>query len=356
MEIENYIKKREGIGSLFHDIDSEHYHFDKINFQFEYELFYTGRQAFKFILDKISKTQDIDKIWMPNYYCQHVTRWIKKIYDNLYFYDINPFEFKESIDVSTFASSKDVVLINNYWGLSDTISKKSKFPIIIEDHSHGWLSEACLNSKADYCFASLRKSLPIPLGGIAWKPNSKFQNSEAHYITDHSFYEAFDTLHVAMNDKTLYKNGVTGLVKEKYLKVIDETEDFLDKNHAIIKLRTQDLKLINTYLNINFLNHKHSNLKQLYKAITDVDFMRVIKRKAHTSFGLTLLFKDEAKWSALRKHLIEHDIYPSFLWPGNKILSDFCYLLNVHVDFRYDESDMAYIAETINTWIKKNTN
>lgn len=356
MEIKNYIKKREGIGSLFHDIDSEHYNFNKINLEFEYELFYTGRQAFKFILDKISETQDIDKIWMPNYYCQHVTRWIKKIYDNLYFYDINPFEFEESIDVSTFASSRDVVLINNYWGLSDTIIKKSEFPIIIEDHSHGWLTKNSIHSQADYCFASLRKSLPIPLGGIAWIPNSKFQNSEAHYNTDEPFYDAFDKLHEAMKDKTLYKNGLTGLVKEKYLKVIDETEDFLDKNHTIIKLRTQDLKLINSYLNINFLNHKHINLNYLYKKLTPVGFMRIIKRKEHTSFGLTILFKEEAIWSSLRKHLIEKHIYPSFLWPDNKVLNDWCYLLNVHVDFRYDENDMVYITETINDWIKRNTN
>lgn len=351
MKLKKHIKKREGIGSLFHDIEISNYHFNNIKIGFDCELFYTGRQAFKYILDTISVDHDIEKIWMPNYYCQHVTRWIKKIYNNLYFYDINPFEFKEPIDVSAFASSQDVVLINNYWGLSDTIIKKSEFPIIVEDHSHGWLTKNCMHSNADYCFASLRKSLPIPLGGICWSPNSKIENSTEHFIVNPSFYKAFDKLHRAMKDKKQYKNGSIDIVKTDYLNVIDETENFLDNNHDIIKLRTQDRELINTYLNINFLDHKQTNLNYLYRHLKDTEFMRVINRNEHTPFGLIVLFKDETLWSSLKKYLIAHDIYPSFLWPDNKIVTDWCYLLNIHVDFRYNDTDMAFIADTVNDWI-----
>ncbi len=356
MEVNSYIKKREGIGSLFHEVDQKDYHFNSTKIEFNYELFYTGRQALKYILDIISETHPVEKIWMPGYYCQHVTRWVKKIYTNLHFYDINPFEFDHILDIGAFATNKDVVLINNYWGLSDTTSKRSGYPIIVEDHSHGWLTNNCIHSNADYCFASLRKSMPIPLGGIAWIPNSKFQNTETRFIVDNSFYETFDKLHEAMKKKTLYKNGLYRIVKEDYLKVIDETEDFLDKNHEIIKLRAQDLKLLNSYLNIDFLNHKQINLNYLYQHLKDVEFMRVIKRNEHTSFGLILLLKDENLWGSLRKYLIAHDIYPSFLWPDCKAMTDWSYMLNIHVDFRYNENDMAYIAETINNWTKQNRN
>jgi hypothetical protein len=356
MELKSFSKKREGIGSLFNETDPKDYPFSRIKIEFDYELFYTGRQAFKYILDSIFENQTIEKIWMPNYYCQHVTRWIKRIYKNLYFYDVNPFEFNHTIDVKAFASSKDIVLVNNYWGLSDTVTKKEGFPIIIEDHSHGWLTNSCMHSNADYCFASLRKSLPIPLGGIAWKPNSKFSNSKIRYLADASFYETFDRLRGAMKEKTLYKNGSDEIVKENYLKVIEDTEDFLDENHEIIKLRNQDLELLNTYFDINFLKHKHINLKFLNPQIKDVEFMRIVKRKNHTPFGLLLLFKDKNLWSSMREYLIAHDIYPSFLWPDNKVYTDWSYLLNIHVDFRYNENDMAYIAEIINNWTKKYDN
>lgn len=351
MDHHNYIKKREGIGSTFHDIAIDANPLKKIDITFDYELFYTGRQAFKYILDTISDTYSIEKIWMPAYYCQHVTRWIKKVYPNLYFYDINPFKFDKPININDFASESDVVLINNYWGLSDTINKTSKFPIIVEDHSHGWLTQNCMNSRADYCFASLRKSLPIPLGGISWKPKETIAHNPNLYLIDKPFYEAFDKLHDAMKAKTKFKNGVLEIKKGDYLKVIDETESFLDINHKIVELRPQDRDLLHRYLNINFLAYKDSNLNIIYKNLMSVDFMKVIKSPNHTTFGLIILFKDKSLWSSLRSFLISNNIYPSFLWPDNILPENWQHVLNIHVDFRYNKQDMIYLTNTLNTWI-----
>lgn len=349
----NYIKNREGIGSLFHEIGVDTNAFKKTDIALDFELFYTGRQAFKYILDTISDNQHIEKIWMPAYYCQHVTRWVKKVYPNLFFYSINPFEFEQPINVNNFASERDVVLINNYWGLSNPVNKTSNHPIVVEDHSHGWLTKNCMHSKADYCFASLRKSLPIPLGGIAWKPNAELTYQANRYKTDQAFYKAFDALHNAMKAKTEFKNGKLEIEKSDYLKVIDETEDFLDINHDIVALRPQDHDLLHRYLNVDFLAYKQANLEVIYKNLMLVDFMKVIKRQNYTTFGLILLFKDKSLWNSLRTFLIDHDIYPSFLWPDNALSQDWQHVLNVHVDFRYNEQDMNYIAHTINTWIIK---
>ena len=351
MKQQSYIKTREGIGSLFHEMNMENFTLKKFDIRFDYELFYTGRQAFKYILDTISDTHPIEKIWMPAYYCQHVTRWVKKVYPNLYFYNFNPFKFDKPININDFASENDVVLINNYWGLSDTIKKTSKFPIIVEDHSHGWLTKNCMHSEADYCFASLRKSLPIPLGGIAWKPGATIEHNTDRYIIDKPFYKAFDRLHEAMKTKTQFKKGALEIEKNDYLKVIDETEDFLDINHEIVALRPQDRNLLHKYLNINFLSYKQSNLNSIYRYLRGVDFMKVIKRADHTTFGLILLFKDKSLWSSLRSFLVDNDIYPSFLWPDNTLSEDWQYVLNIHVDFRYNEQDMLYITNTLNTWI-----
>jgi hypothetical protein len=350
MNHHNYNKHKEGIGSLFHEIGDTNLS-QKIDITFDYELFYTGRQAFKYILDTISNNQPIEKIWMPAYYCQHVTRWVKKVYPNLFFYNINPFTFDNPIKVNDFASENDVVLINNYWGLSDTVHKTSKGPIVVEDHSHGWLTKNCMHSRADYCFASLRKSLPIPLGGMAWKPEAILEYDSDRYIVEPPFYKAFDTLHDAMKAKTAYKKGAVAIEKSDYLKVIDETEDFLDVNHDIVALRPQDREMLHKYLNVNFLAYKQNNLDVIYKNLIAVDFMKVVKRSNHTTFGLILLFKEESLWRSLRSFLIEHDIYPSFLWPDNTLSEDWQHVLNIHVDFRYNEQDMMYVSSTLNTWM-----
>ena len=353
MKQQQYIKNRDGIGSLFHEINMENLPLRKIDIGFDYELFYTGRQAFKYILDSISETRVIEKIWMPAYYCQHVTRWVKKVYPNLFFYDINPFKFDKPFNIYDFASENDVVLINNYWGLSDSLKKTSAFPIIIEDHSHGWLSKNCMYSQADYCFASLRKSLPIPLGGISWKPEAPIEQDNNRYISDEAFYKAYDKLHAAMKLKTQFKKGNLEIEKTEYLKVIDETEDFLDRNHDIVALRPQDHDLLHKYLNINFLSYKQTNLNSIYRVLKAVDFMKVVKRHDHTTFGLILLFKDHTLWTSLRSFLIHNEIYPSFLWPDNTLSEAWQHVLNIHVDFRYNEQDMAYITDILNTWISE---
>ena len=45
MKLKKHIKKREGIGSLFHDIEISNYHFNNIKIGFDCELFYTGIQS-----------------------------------------------------------------------------------------------------------------------------------------------------------------------------------------------------------------------------------------------------------------------------------------------------------------------
>ncbi len=41
---------------------------------------------------------------------------------------------------------------------------------IIEDHTHDPYSKWAYNSRSDWCIASLRKTLPIPDGGVLWSP------------------------------------------------------------------------------------------------------------------------------------------------------------------------------------------
>src|ERR671922_295368 len=42
--------------------------------------------------------------------------------------------------------------------------------VVVEDHSHDPFSPWALGSEASYAFSSLRKTLPIPDGGILWSP------------------------------------------------------------------------------------------------------------------------------------------------------------------------------------------
>ena len=349
-----YKVPKAGIGSFFHTIDPVAYDLQEKVIDFDYALFYTGRHALLYILKEIQLQKKIRKIWMPSYYCQHVTQWIQHSYDTIEFYTIDPFNFPVKWNPNEFASADDIVITNNYWGLSDSITKQDVHAILVEDHSHGWLTESCLHSKADYCFASLRKSLPIPLGGIVWKPGSSMNLDKDLLSEDQAFYNNWTRIQCAMNDKWLFVNGDERITKENFLQTIAETENFLHEHHSLVTLAPGHHELINNFVKYDMLLPKKRNLLVLTEVIQETDFIKVVKKENRISFGLSLLLKNEEYYQSLRKYLIENQIFPSHLWPGNAPDFKWNHFLNIHVDFRYSEEDMKYIVKMINNWIVLN--
>ena len=75
--------KKEGIGSYFHNMILDLKKVDLVSLPQEYKYFYSGRHALLNILDEIHSKNIINKIWFPNYYCQHTLNWIKVIYPKM---------------------------------------------------------------------------------------------------------------------------------------------------------------------------------------------------------------------------------------------------------------------------------
>ncbi|WBU88798.1 hypothetical protein [Cellulophaga omnivescoria] len=343
------MNNKAGIGSFFHQVNAD----DLVDFNLnefipKFKLFYTGRHAIKFIIDEIKLTKDISKIWLPNYYCQHVTSWLKKCYSNIYFYEIDPFSNAENLDLNTFSNPRDIVILNNFWGIYNYNIPTSKAKaIFIEDHSHGWQSTNCLNSNADYCVASLRKTLPIPLGGILWQPNSN-KNYKNNLIEDFDFYENWRKIKLAMHLKSDFIRNKND-DKSKFLDLINQSEQYLHKQYSPIKLSKENEELILRFLNKDYQIYKKDNLKFLLKNLKLNKKFKVLNSKIDCTFGLQLVFKNREDFNEVKKTLITKDIYPSELWPNNKERDDLSYLLNIHIDFRYNLKHMQHITTTINT-------
>tara|TARA_R110000796_G_scaffold252631_2_gene389327 strand:- start:10295 stop:11359 length:1065 start_codon:yes stop_codon:yes gene_type:complete len=343
--------KKIGLGSFFHEVNPEtliNYNIiDKIP---KYELFYTGRHAIKHLIELIDKQQKISTIWLPNYYCQHVTNWLKTNFKNISFYSIDPFFEEKSFNIIDFAKKDDVVILNNFWGIFKyNIPTTKEKPICIEDHSHGWLSDSCLNSQADYCFASLRKTLPIPLGGIAWSPKQNEISKNNSIIDKDPFYQIWNIIDNAMKLKADFiTNSSTD--KNKYLSLISKTEEALHNQHDVLKLKNEHKEYITTFLNKDYNFYKSKNLKYILEKIKPNKHFKLICNESNSSFGLHIIFKDRKKFEDFKLHLIKNIIYPSELWPDNILNTEFKYMMNIHIDFRYDFKDMSHIANQINFW------
>jgi hypothetical protein len=344
--------ERIGLGSYFNTTTpSELRALELDDYLNNYELFYTGRHAVKYIIDALLLTRAGNTIWLPNYYCQHVTRWMHKCYSNISFYEIEPFSPEATFSLDQFTEEQDIVILNNFWGLyTYTIPNSKNRPVFIEDHSHGWLSNSCLHSQADYCFASLRKTLPIPLSGIAWSKTNHLDFGAANTFEQESFIGAWDDMEKAMAMKTALLNGSTAYQKEDYLSKIFDFEHFLDQQHQVVALYEAHKKEIRSYLHKDYRAYKTENLAYLSGKIENTKAFKILDSAKNFTFGLSLVFKDRETLSDVKSYLVKNNIFPAELWPDNPSTSDWKYLINVHTDFRYTFADMDYIAKTLNDW------
>ncbi len=315
-----------------------------------FEIFYTGRHAIKQLLTKLLEENTIRHIWLPDYYCQHVTSWLKVNFNNIKTYAIDPFNVNEPVDIESFTSNEDIVMLNNFWGVYEyQIPNTKKRAIYIEDHSHGWLSKPCINSNADFCFASLRKTLPIPLGGILWKPNGEKISFRIKSSTDESFIKIWDKINHAMTLKHEYISKPKENNKN-YLTIIGETEQFLHTQYKIIQVHKLHYDFIAKYLYKDYNSIKKENFNTIINKIAKNSKFKIIQNSEHITFGLELIFKNRVSFVSLKSHLIKNNIFPSELWPGNNLEKEYKYLLNIHIDYRYNIKTMEYIAHKINSW------
>ncbi len=346
------LAKKKGYGSFFSHINynSETFNNSESSFNpINKKLFYSGRHAIKYIIETIKANNKVNTFWIPEYYCQHVTSWLKMNYSNIKTYTVNPADESDNITPDRFANENDIVLINNFWGISDCkVQSGEKKVFIVEDHSHGWLSKACVESKADYCFASLRKSVPAPLGGITWIPNGE-KLPNLNLEPSPLFNGIWNKILLGMKKKKEFEDAIlpNENLKDDFLQLVYEAENMMHDHYELVEIHETHEKLLQQYLNNNYLSFKKNNFNEMVNSIKDNNNFNIVGRKS-SPFGLTLHFKSIDKLNHFKSYLISKTIYPSLLWPDNE--SKYGYFLNIHLDYRYTKDDVLFMAGVINKY------
>jgi hypothetical protein len=127
-----------------------------------------GRHALEALLRRLGTP----KLWLPDYFCDEVTRSWASVTE-IERYDDDP-RWPEPRWQSLRPSRRDAVLAVNYFGVREGAPwrawQERTECVLVEDHAHDPASEWATASEADYAFTSLRKTLPVPDGGILWSP------------------------------------------------------------------------------------------------------------------------------------------------------------------------------------------
>ena len=112
------------------------------------------------------------RLWVPLYFCGEVAEYWKRFIE-LRFYEDDP-RWDEPRWETLTPAREDLVLAVNYFGIRDGTVwnkwRKRNTCVLVEDHSHDPCSPWARKSAGDYAFASLRKTLPLPEGGLLWSP------------------------------------------------------------------------------------------------------------------------------------------------------------------------------------------
>ena len=295
------------------------------------------------------------RLWMPDYFCYEVIETIKEQTGiEVVFYadsplcegDVEKLPYKEG----------DVLMRMNYFGLRD-LRRNRNIPVpVIEDHSHDPFGHWALYSDADWCISSIRKSLPLPEGGMMWSPKGHKLPEMPQSSEDNE--EIAGIRWEAMEMKAAYLDGEE-VNKDEFRKKYTETEEWFDSAEpSLLDERTKEFISRQFDLNL-WLGAKRRNWA-LLKILVNKEHCEIIsaEHESCTMFSLVLLMENKARRDELRKELIGRCVYPAILWnvpeEASAMSKDFSQrMLSIHCDGRYTEENIRQLAGILNQTLEK---
>jgi len=296
------------------------------------------------------------RMWMPDYFCYEVITTIVEQtgITMMYYPDLPGGDDGKVLEALPYQES-DVLFRVNYFGMRNFRSNKSVPVPVIEDHSHDLLGRWALYSDADWCIASLRKTLPLPEGGMMWSPKGHQLTIELNSSEENEKIAAIRWEGMEMKKDYLEGGDVS---KEDFRRRYTETEEWFDTAEpSLIDERSR--MVVAEELDINsWLRAKRRNW-EILKELTEQEHCDILvpEHESCTMFSLVVLLEDKYQRDKVRRQLIASSVYPAILWavPDDasaeaKDISN--RMLSIHCDGRYAKDDMRVLADIIHQSLK----
>ncbi|MEP7106548.1 MAG: hypothetical protein ABI760_01175 [Ferruginibacter sp.] len=344
-------------GSDFHYIDSYQGHAGKSAIDKIFPdsiIYFSGRSALSGLLSFGINTYSWKNLYLPTYYCHDVDSFLQALPINIYYYEDGPYNNKQ-LELPQIDRRENVIVHVNYFGFSTESRLVTKNAFTIEDHTHDLISEWALNSTADFCFASIRKTIPVPVGGLVWSPAAHklpvvpSENNLSNSIV-------YMKLSAMLLKKLYLEKG--NIEKRDFRTIYLNSELLFEERQTVAGLPAVIVKLINGIDVKAAKKQKLKNYNDLIDLIKAKNILWNVEDTRHICpLGLIMYLDSNSKRDAIKSHLISNNIYPAVLWPHQKELlaaefSDRSLL--IHCDVRYGADDMEFIAQIINNYYNGN--
>ena len=324
-------------GSDFNFVPNSFF-FTEDQFQINYyHLYANGRQAIQHLI----LYKNWQRIWIPEYFCYEIVNAIKSTGINVVMYADSPGLNDDSIIKHLPFKISDVLLRMNFFGMR-SFRDNSKIPVeVIEDHSHDFSGIWAKNSNADWCIASLRKTIPIPEGGILWSPKQHKMPDQPNQTNENN--KLVEKRWLAMKLKQEYLQLKTDN-KKQFRELFIQTEN--DFENLPLSGLTEDCKEYLSNFDIQSWNQqKITNWKILAQIKSNQLQLLLPEDKSCNIFSFVFLMESERKRELVKKNLIQNNLFPAILWalPDNSsaCASKFSTtMLSIPCDGRFNKEDM----------------
>ncbi len=313
--------------------------------------FSTGRDALRQVARIGVEARGWRRLWVPDYFCQHVTSALQRTGIELRGYPDDPLR---PVPEPPDAIRGDAILAVNYFGLRTAIDLRRRAGVdLVEDHSHDPLSAWAVGSRADFCVASLRKTLPVADGGILWSPAGHALPA-APEITAQRRRAAADKM-AAMLLKSLYLAGHP-VAKAEYRALAGRGERAF-RHAAVSGMSEVSRSVIGSFPLEAWRRARRANAAMLRPWLASVAGLRLIApvEAGLAPFGVVTVLETAALRERVRARLLEARVYPAVLWPLERTVvpvrsaaRDLSRrILVLHCDGRYDRDDMRRVGEAV---------
>ncbi len=351
------ISKHGEYGSEFHLMDYKIESINEAPWQLNECLYMgSGRDAIRLLLSHGIHHRGWLRLWIPGYFCQDVIEAILSTSITVMVYDNNPFEIKDQWGDLAFRAG-DVIFLVNYFGfgnLPDFAGIDRKCVEIIEDHTHDPWSEWAGNSQAEWCLASLRKTMPVPDGGVLWSPQGLSLPDKVDFTIERK-NASLDKL-AGMVLKKYYLEDLP-VQKQVFRDLFIRGEESIASG-GVSAISPWSKELLKTFPIDTWRKTRIRNYLRLVDVVKTCESLEVPVADPGEKCPLSvpLLFDTLARRDYVRERLIEHSVYPAILWELDNALVEGISvgtidisrrILCIHCDMRYDEQDMDYIANLI---------
>lgn len=317
----------------------------------------SGRDAIQMLIQHGRANRSWQRLWVPSYFCQEVVAYLYETGIRLETYPSSPTNIITTAMDDLDWHDGDVLLSINYFGLwaRPEYQHVPDWVEIVEDHTHDPWSPWARESRANWCVASLRKTIPLGSGGVIWSPMGR-SLPDALPLTPERHTAALEKL-AAMLLKAAYLSGQP--IEKSAFRDLQLSGERGIASGTASGISPWAEALLPTFPITSWRRRRRRNFQVLIEALVTTPWVRVLRPQ--TSYDLCpfagiLLFDEAQRRDLVREQLIAAGVYPAVLWSLEEPILrgipdanlDFSRrMLVIHCDMRYSAADMGKVASLI---------